>query len=69
MMVFGGRGGRRQRPVGADLLGIARWRRIDTVGTPPAPRFDHVMVFDPSRYRILVFGGMDAGGAFNERGR
>ena len=67
MMVFGGRGG----PAVNDLWeltfsGSLEWRRIDTIGTPPAPRFDHVVVFDPSRYRILVFGGMDAGGAFND---
>ncbi len=67
LMVFGGRGG----PATNDLWeltlsGSLEWRLVTTVGTPPPPRFDHVAVLDASRYRILVFGGMDTGGAFSD---
>lgn len=36
----------------------ARWRRIDVPG--PEARQAHVMVFDPRRGRVVVFGGMGA---------
>jgi hypothetical protein len=67
MIVFGGRGG----PARNDLWeltfsGTLEWRPILAQGTPPPPRFDHVAVYDPERYRVIVFGGMDAGGAFND---
>jgi hypothetical protein len=67
MMVFGGRGGPSVNDLWElTLSGSLEWRRIETAGTPPPPRFDHIAVFDASRYRILVFGGMDAQGAFND---
>lgn len=67
MIVFGGRGG----PPLMDLWeltfsGTLEWRSIQALGAPPPARFDHVMVYDAARYRILVFGGMDASGAFND---
>jgi hypothetical protein len=67
MIVFGGRGG----PALNDLWeltfsGTLEWRPIVAQGPAPAPRFDHVAVYDPTRYRVIVFGGMDAGGAFSD---
>jgi hypothetical protein len=67
MLVFGGRGG----PARNDLWeltfsGTLEWRPITALGTPPPARFDHVMVYDAARYRLLVFGGIDANGTFND---
>ncbi len=67
MMVFGGRGGPPTNDLWElTLSGSLEWRLVEAAGTPPPPRFDHVAVLDASRYRILVFGGMDAGGSFND---
>ncbi|MEO6462889.1 MAG: kelch repeat-containing protein, partial [Candidatus Eisenbacteria bacterium] len=67
MIVFGGRGG---PPLGdlweLTFSGSLEWRPIQALGTPPPARFDHVMVYDEARSRVLVFGGMGANGAFND---
>ena len=67
MLVFGGRGG----PPMNDLWeltvsGTLEWRPIVAQGTPPPARFDHVMVYDAARYRLLVFGGIDLNGTYND---
>ena len=67
MIVFGGRGG----PAMSDLWeltfsGTLEWRPIVAQGTPPPARFDHVMVYDAARYRLLVFGGIDLNGTYND---
>ena len=33
------------------------WRRIEPAGAPPAVRFGHVAVYDPSGNRMIVWGG------------
>jgi hypothetical protein len=42
------------------LAGAASWDSLETSGTPPAPRGDHVAVYDPVRDRMLVHGGRAA---------
>jgi len=42
-------------------LGNLRWRRLATLGAPPAGRTDFDMVFDAVEPRIVVFGGKVGG--------
>jgi len=39
------------------------WERLVTEGTGPAPRWDHVLLADAERGRLILFGGRDAAGA------
>lgn len=58
VLVFGGSDGALRNDVWAlDLSGTPAWSAITPVGTPPAPRRNHVAMFDPVRQRMLVFGG------------
>ena len=34
-----------------------RWRQLETHGPQPLPREDHVAIFDPIGYRMLIHGG------------
>lgn len=67
MIVFGGRGGPPLNDVWElSFSGTLAWHQILPLGTPPAPRLDHAAVYDAPRHRMLVFGGADPGGAFND---
>src|SRR6185436_12556427 len=35
------------------------WTKLSPTGTPPAARGGHIMVHDPVRDRMLVFGGVE----------
>ncbi len=35
-----------------------KWERLETVGTPPAPRLAHGAIYDPVRDRMIVEGGL-----------
>ena len=37
----------------------ATWAQLTPLGTPPAPRADFAMIYDPPGDRILLFGGFD----------
>lgn len=39
------------------------WSELTPSGTPPAPRYSHVALYDGARRRMLVFGGINAGGS------
>lgn len=43
------------------LAGAPAWSPITPAGTPPSPRLNSSVVFDPLRNRVLVFGGNAAG--------
>ncbi|MGH7723934.1 MAG: Kelch repeat-containing protein [Candidatus Eiseniibacteriota bacterium] len=67
MIIFGGRGGPPVNDVWElAFSGTLAWHQIVPTGTPPAPRLDHAAVYDPQRHRMLVFGGADAGGMYND---
>jgi flagellar hook capping protein FlgD/galactose oxidase-like protein len=42
--------------------GTLQWKRIVPRGVPPAPRSWHLAVYDPTRDRMLVLGGVDSTG-------
>lgn len=58
VLVFGGNDGVRRNDVWAlDLSGIPAWSQLAPSGDPPAPRENHVAMLDPTRDRMVVFGG------------
>lgn len=64
MIVFGGysEGSIRQDDVWAlSLAGEPTWSQIVPEGPGPSARAFHSAVFEPSRDRMVVFGGLDAG--------
>jgi hypothetical protein len=63
MYVVGGEGTSCVYTVGTNGA-PAEWRILQTVGTPPSPRFGHCLVYDPERDRLIVFGGQDYEGHF-----
>jgi hypothetical protein len=52
-------------PLGA-VPGQLRWNRLSPAGTSPSGRTDHTTVYDASRRRIVVFGGIGASGRTND---
>lgn len=44
----------------------ASWARLATTGTPPPARALHTAIHDPIRDRVIVFGGADLNGSFND---
>jgi galactose oxidase-like protein len=42
------------------------WTQLSPAGTPPNPRRLHAAVFDPGRDRMIVFGGGDDAGFYND---
>ena len=42
------------------------WTYLSPTGTVPSARDSVSMVYDPSTHRVLMFGGLDAGGALND---
>ncbi|MBI5708734.1 MAG: hypothetical protein HZC42_00265 [Candidatus Eisenbacteria bacterium] len=60
MIVFGGYDGGFYNDVWTlTLAGTPTWTQLSPTGTPPAPRADFAMVYDPAADRVLVFGGYD----------
>ena len=41
------------------LAGTPAWTQILPTGGPPAPRAEHVAVYDPARQAMIVHGGLD----------
>jgi hypothetical protein len=68
MIVFGGGNG---SGVFGDvwalsLSGSPAWTQLAPAGTPPSPRADHSAIYDPIRQRMVVFGGCDFSGGFQD---
>lgn len=42
------------------------WTELTPAGTPPLERYIHTAVYDPTRDRMLVFGGFDVAGYAND---
>src|SRR5580765_4254294 len=62
MIVFGGSalGGGSVNDVWAlSLSGTPTWTQLTPSGNPPAPRFDHVAIYDAPRDQMIVYGGQD----------
>lgn len=60
MLVFGGGDGSLRNDVWAlSLAGTPAWTQLTPTGTPPSPRKNHSLVYDPVRDRALMFGGWD----------
>jgi hypothetical protein len=63
MLVFGGRN---VSGVKNDVWvmtpgGAAKWEQLFPLGTPPAARYAHTMVYDSQRDRMIVYGGSPNG--------
>lgn len=41
------------------LSGTPTWSQITPSGTPPTERFEHTAIYDATRDRMIVFGGID----------
>jgi len=62
MIVFGGHGtGNIFQDAWALVLGSQTWVNLNPTGTKPIPRDGHLMVYDSTHDRMLVFGGLDEG--------
>jgi len=48
------------------LTGEARWNQLATTATPPDPRNGAGAIFDETRKELVVFGGDQAPGSYNE---
>jgi hypothetical protein len=70
MLVFGGRpasGSAALNDVWAmSLSGSPTWSALAPTGTPPAARDLQSAVVDPSRHRLIVYGGEDGGTPFGD---
>ena len=69
MLIFGGRSSNGVATNDVWELSLSAsptWSLLPTVGTPPAPRSAHVMLYDSRRERMLVFGGADSLMTFND---
>ncbi len=67
MVLFGGRGAVPVNDVWElTFSGELGWHQLLPTGTPPAPREDLAAVYDETRGRMIVFGGADLGGVYNE---
>ncbi len=61
MIVFGGHPTELNDVWALSLSGTPQWSQIVPAGTPPAPRYGHVGVYDPIGDRLVVFGGTTGG--------
>ena len=47
------------------LSGTMAWTQLAATGTPPSARYGHSSVYDPSRGRMVMFGGIGGSGQSN----
>jgi hypothetical protein len=68
MILFGGVGGGHafNDVWGLSFSGAPTWTLLTPLGTPPNGRRGHSAIYDPVRDRMLVFGGVDASGYYND---
>src|SRR5262245_8381537 len=58
VILFGGYDGAYRNDVWAlSLSGTPAWIQLTPAGSPPAPRYEHVAVYDASRDRMIIFFG------------
>ncbi len=43
------------------LSGTLTWTQVSPAGGPPAPRSEHVAVYDAARHEMIIYGGIGAG--------
>lgn len=67
LIMFGGEDVRRQLLNDLYVLDLETmmWAEVETVQTPPAPRFDHIAAVHADRY-LLIFGGCSHSACFND---
>jgi len=61
LLLFGGQDSSARNDLWAFSLERQEWAELNPSGARPPARFGHTTVFDPSRRRLLVFGGQAAG--------
>jgi hypothetical protein len=70
MVVFGGDDNSSPHYFGdvwaLSLAGAPAWTQLTPTGTPPSRRSAHSAIYDPVRDRMVVFGGRDSTGLYNE---
>jgi hypothetical protein len=67
MLAFGGRGdGGTTNDIWALNLKELSWQNLSPSGTAPAARFGHNAIFDPTRKRMVIFGGQAGPKFFND---
>ncbi|HSA32937.1 MAG TPA: kelch repeat-containing protein, partial [bacterium] len=59
MLLFGGRasGGSALNELWQFNLGTYQWTTVTPIGSPPPARYNHSMVYDASRKKIILYGG------------
>ena len=45
---------------------VLRWRKIDANGSPPSPRQDSAVGYDPNSNGVILFGGRSSNGVFSD---
>jgi len=67
MVIFGGRDSVLQNDSWElTFSGQLSWNPLAPTGTPPSPREDCGSAYDATHDRLIVFGGADSGGTYNE---
>jgi len=68
MVVFAGRDGAGEfnDSWALSLAGQPAWALLSPEGSPPSPRADHTAIYDPSRGRMIIFGGGAASMDFDD---
>jgi hypothetical protein len=61
LFLFGGDDGTISGELWAFCAGTESWELIRPAGQAPSPRYNHTMVWDPERQRLLVFAGVRPG--------
>ena len=66
MLVIDGYGGSDFQDVWSLDLNLQTWTKLQPTGTAPSARDGHVLVYDSTRDRVLLFGGTTAGNFLND---
>jgi hypothetical protein len=67
MVLFGGYNGSYLNDAWAlSLEDTPAWTQLTPAGAPPSGRCNHTAIYDPVRERMVIFGGGNSSGRFNE---
>src|SRR5262249_3589964 len=66
MLVVDGYGGSDFQDVWSLDLNLQTWTKLQPTGTAPSARDGHVLVYDSTRDRLLLFGGTSGGNYLND---